>query len=177
MDASSCASCEPAGGIAACVKGFGCRPLERWRGRFGGRRPKASKGGNRTPMADAQVEWLAFGRKTGSPVLLGIALAMLLATVSFAQDAGVSGIPLGPANINGLNNTGRDPSGIGNASKVAPLPGPSIHAVTPQAAPPHTPQSAEAFLLAMLCRPAIRSSQMARKACFPSSIELSTTRR
>jgi hypothetical protein len=87
-------------------------------------------------MADAQVEWLAFGRKTGSPVLLGIALAMLLATVSFAQDAGVSGIPLGPANINGLNNTGRDPSGIGNASKVAPLPGPSIHAVTPQAAPP-----------------------------------------
>jgi len=33
--------------IGAHVKGFGCRPLE-GRGRvFGGRRPKASKGGNR----------------------------------------------------------------------------------------------------------------------------------
>jgi hypothetical protein len=29
------------------VKGFGCRPLEGQRREFGGRRPKASKGGNR----------------------------------------------------------------------------------------------------------------------------------
>jgi hypothetical protein len=29
------------------VKGFGCRPLEGRRSIFGGRRPKASKGGNR----------------------------------------------------------------------------------------------------------------------------------
>jgi hypothetical protein len=29
------------------VKGFGCRPLEGWRRVLGGRRPKASKGGNR----------------------------------------------------------------------------------------------------------------------------------
>src|SRR4029077_6615605 len=29
------------------VKGFGCRPLEGRRRVFGGRRPKASKGGNR----------------------------------------------------------------------------------------------------------------------------------
>ena len=87
-------------------------------------------------MADAQGEWLAFGRKMGSRLLLGIALAMLLATVSFAQDAGVSGIPLGPANINGQNNTGRDPSGIGNATKVAPLPEPSFRAVTPPTAAP-----------------------------------------
>jgi len=29
------------------VKGFGCRALEGQRGVFGGRRPKASKGGNR----------------------------------------------------------------------------------------------------------------------------------
>ena len=33
--------------MTACVKGFGCRPLERRRRVFGGRRPKASKGGNR----------------------------------------------------------------------------------------------------------------------------------
>jgi hypothetical protein len=32
---------------AAVVKGFGCRPLEGRRRVFGGRRPKASKGGNR----------------------------------------------------------------------------------------------------------------------------------
>ena len=32
---------------AGFVKGFGCRPLEGQRGVFGGRRPKASKGGNR----------------------------------------------------------------------------------------------------------------------------------
>lgn len=92
-------------------------------------------------MTDPQVEWLAFGRKTGSPVLLGIVFAMLFttvsfSTVSFSQDAGVSGIPLGPANINGQNNTGRDPSGIGNAAKVAPLPEASIHSVRPQAAAP-----------------------------------------
>lgn len=87
-------------------------------------------------MANAQREWLAFGRQIGSRALLGAAFALLLATASLAQDAGVSGIPLGPANINGQNNTGRDPSGIGNASKVAPLPEPSIHAATPPTAAP-----------------------------------------
>ena len=33
--------------MSAFVKGFGCRPLEGRRREFGGRRPKASKGGNR----------------------------------------------------------------------------------------------------------------------------------
>jgi len=33
--------------MSASVKGFGCRPLEGRRRVFGGRRPKASKGGNR----------------------------------------------------------------------------------------------------------------------------------
>lgn len=60
---------------------------------------------------------------------LAVMLAMLLGTPAFAQDAGVSGIPQGPANINGLNNTGRDPSGIGNASRMAPLPGPNLNPV------------------------------------------------
>jgi hypothetical protein len=32
---------------SGCVKGFGCRPHEGRRRLFGGRRPKASKGGNR----------------------------------------------------------------------------------------------------------------------------------
>jgi hypothetical protein len=38
----------------------------------------------------------------------------------------ISGIPPGPANIGGVNNVTVDPSGIGNASKIAPLPPPRI---------------------------------------------------
>ena len=87
-------------------------------------------------MANAQREGFASGRPMGSRALLGIAFAALLATGSLAQDAGVSGIPLGPANINGQNNTGRDPSGIGNAAKIAPLPESSVHAATPPPAAP-----------------------------------------
>jgi hypothetical protein len=66
------------------------------------------------------------------------ALAMLLVTAAFAQDAGVSGVPLGPGNINGINGSVRDPSGIGNAGKVAPLPGPSTQPATSPAAVPLT---------------------------------------
>ena|ERR1700761_5740742 len=87
-------------------------------------------------MANAACEWFASGAQMGSRALLGIAFATMLATASFAQSPDVSGVPLGPANVNGQNNTGRDPSGVGNASKVAPLPGPSNHpAGTPSAAP------------------------------------------
>jgi len=38
----------------------------------------------------------------------------------------ISGIPPGPANVGGLNNVLADPSGIGNASRMAPLPPPHI---------------------------------------------------
>jgi hypothetical protein len=63
-------------------------------------------------------------------------LGMSLAASAAAQDAGVSGIPQGPGNVNGLNNTGRDPSGIGNAARVAPLPQPSLAPVpVPSTAP------------------------------------------
>ena len=79
------------------------------------------------------------GSRFPSRRLFAAALAMLLAAPAFAQDAGVSGIPQGPANINGLNNTGRDPSGIGNASRVAPLPGPNLNPVpVPSAAPAYS---------------------------------------
>jgi hypothetical protein len=37
-----------------------------------------------------------------------------------AGTTGVSGIPPGPGNVGGNNNSINDPSGIGNASKVAP---------------------------------------------------------
>ena len=70
-----------------------------------------------------------------------LAFAMLLALVtpaaSFAQTgrmagaAGsgnlpISGIAPGPANAGGMNNVMVDPSGIGNASRMAPLPSPRI---------------------------------------------------
>ena len=53
-----------------------------------------------------------------------------------AQDAGVSGIPHGPGSVGGINNSINDPSGIGNAAKIAPLPAPNITApVVPSAGP------------------------------------------
>jgi hypothetical protein len=54
-----------------------------------------------------------------------------------AQDAGVSGIPPGPANARGLNGSVNDPSGIGNAAKVPAIPPPAISPVpVPTLSPP-----------------------------------------
>ncbi len=41
-----------------------------------------------------------------------------------AGPAAVNGVPSGPANAGGLNNSGNDPSGVGNAAKVASPPAP-----------------------------------------------------
>ena len=56
----------------------------------------------------------------------------------FARHAGsaatgnvpISGIARGPANAGGMNNVAVDPSGVGNASRIAPLPQPHIAAPT-----------------------------------------------
>jgi hypothetical protein len=56
----------------------------------------------------------------------------------FARPAGsagmgnvpISGIARGPANAGGMNNSAVDPSGVGNASRMAPLPQPQIAAPT-----------------------------------------------
>ena len=86
-------------------------------------------------MAHAQTSWLCFRKGIGGKSSwLAAALAVLLATPSFSQDAGVSGIPPGPGNVNGLNGSIRDPSGIGNASRMPSLPQPSIRPVTPSTA-------------------------------------------
>ena len=69
-----------------------------------------------------------------SKIALAILIFLAAPAASFARMAGeagagdlpISGIPLGPANIGGLNNVLADPSGIGNASKMAPLPPPQI---------------------------------------------------
>ncbi len=60
--------------------------------------------------------------------LASLALLCILASPapSPAQDAGVSGIPPGPANARGLNGSVNDPSGIGNAARIPALPQPRI---------------------------------------------------
>jgi hypothetical protein len=58
---------------------------------------------------------------------------------AFARPAGsggvgnvpISGVPRGPANVGGLNNSTVDPSGIGRAASIATLPQPHIAAPTP----------------------------------------------
>ena len=73
-----------------------------------------------------------------SKISMKIIVALLAVTAapaaSYARVAGgagsgnvpISGIPPGPANAGGMNNVLVDPSGIGNASRIAPLPQPRI---------------------------------------------------
>ena len=71
--------------------------------------------------------------KTAFVLLLSLATpaASFAQTARSAGAAGsgnvpISGIAPGPANVGGLNNVTVDPSGIGNASKITPLPSPRI---------------------------------------------------
>jgi hypothetical protein len=64
-------------------------------------------------------------------VLLALLAAPAASYARMAGEAGtgnipISGIPPGPANPGGMNNVFIDPSGIGNASRIAPLPPPHI---------------------------------------------------
>ncbi len=71
---------------------------------------------------------------TSAKLALAFFVFLAAPTASFGMMAGeagagnspISGIPPGPANPGGLNNVIADPSGIGNASKMAPLPPPRI---------------------------------------------------
>ena len=73
---------------------------------------------------------------SSTSVKVALAFLVLLAApaASYARIAGgagsgnlpISGIPAGPANVGGMNNVTVDPSGIGNASRMAPLPQPRI---------------------------------------------------
>jgi hypothetical protein len=76
-------------------------------------------------------------RPIGARLLLAAVAALGLVStpdLSRAQDAGVSGIPPGPANARGLNGSVNDPSGIGNAAKVPAIPPPTISPAVPPAA-------------------------------------------
>ena len=71
---------------------------------------------------------------TSAKVALAFLVFLAAPTASFARMAGeagmgnvpISGISPGPANAGGMNNATVDPSGIGNAGKVAPIPPPRI---------------------------------------------------
>ncbi len=71
---------------------------------------------------------------TTARIALALFIFLSAPAASFARMAGeagagnlpISGIPPGPANVGGLNNVLTDPSGIGNASRMAPLPPPHI---------------------------------------------------
>jgi len=81
------------------------------------------------PMA-TPVTISRFARRSGRAALAVLAMALLTAPLQ-AQNADVSGIPPGPANFNGLNNSIVDPSGRGNAARMPPLPRPDPVPVTP----------------------------------------------
>ena len=92
-------------------------------------------------MKHAQpVPKLSRGRTVGRAAVLAVAVLAILAApaTSSAQDAGVSGIPPGPANARGLNGSLNDPSGIGNAARVPAIPPPSASPVTPPTVSPST---------------------------------------
>jgi len=84
------------------------------------------------PMRRKQhVSILSRGWTIGRAACVGVTVLALLAAPgrSPAQDAGVSGIPPGPANARGLNGSVNDPSGVGNAARVPALPQPVIRPV------------------------------------------------
>jgi hypothetical protein len=68
---------------------------------------------------------------TSALTWLSLAIVLLASAPqpSFAQDAGVSGIPSGPGNVNGTNGSVRDPSGIGNAGRVPSARQPDLNPV------------------------------------------------
>ena len=62
-------------------------------------------------LASPAASFAQFARSAGSPA---------------TGNVPISGIPQGPANAGGINNVVVDPSGVGNASRVAALPPPRI---------------------------------------------------
>jgi hypothetical protein len=90
-------------------------------------------------MSRAQpVSICSRARMIGGAVRVGVAVLAVLTALSSApaQDAGVSGIPPGPANARGLNGSISNPSGSGNATTVPALPQPTITPVVPSSVAP-----------------------------------------
>jgi hypothetical protein len=68
--------------------------------------------------------------KASAKIILALLAVLAAPAASFARAAGqeetvnlpISGSPQGPANAGGMNTVAVDPSGIGNTSRIAPLP-------------------------------------------------------
>src|SRR5258707_3429516 len=84
------------------------------------------------------VSMFSRGWTVGRAAVLAVTVLGVLSAParSPAQDAGVSGIPPGPANARGLNGSINDPSGIGNAARVPAIPPPTITPVMPTTVSP-----------------------------------------
>jgi hypothetical protein len=67
------------------------------------------------------------GGASGPSAGAGSAVGTPNAGSAGAGTAAVSGVPSGPANSGGLNNSGNDPSGAGNSAKVALPPSPGTN--------------------------------------------------
>jgi hypothetical protein len=86
--------------------------------------------------AISEKSWSFAMSNTSAKVALAAFVILATPAASFARMPGqagsgnvpISGIAPGPANAGGMNNIGVDPSGIGNASRMAPLPQPRIAA-------------------------------------------------
>jgi hypothetical protein len=78
--------------------------------------------------------WSLVMSNTSVKVALAFLVFLAAPAASYARMAGeagmgnvpISGISPGPANAGGMNNAIVDPSGIGNAERVAPIPPPRI---------------------------------------------------
>lgn len=116
------------------------------------------------------VKIFSRGWMIGRVAVMTVAVLCLLAAPSRspAQDAGVSGIPPGPANARGLNGSVSDPSGIGNAAKVPAIPPPVI---TPVPVPTLSGPAAT-----YRTSPVQRSVRMKRARLAPSGSRHSATR-
>ena len=114
------------------------------------------------------VKIFSRGWTIGRVAVMSVAVLGLLATPAPAQDAGVSGIPPGPANARGLNGSVSDPSGIGNAAKVPAIPPPVI---TPVPVPTLSGPAATYRTF-----PVQRSVRMRRAQLAPSISRRSATR-
>ena len=82
----------------------------------------------------ADSSWSLAMSNTSAKIAVALLLLLSAPAASFARMAGeagagnvpISGIPPGPGHAGGMNNVTVDPSGIGNTSRMAPLPPPRI---------------------------------------------------
>jgi hypothetical protein len=114
-----------------------------------------------------------FGRSSFLTLaLLGCLAAPVISVAQNSGDAGVSGIPRGPGNVGGLNNSINDPSGSGNRIAAPPPPSMAVPAV-PSAAPgtsTRVPQGS-ARVVRRVNRHTVSSTRKSRRAATRNAVD------